>query len=279
MMLARLRGGRNPQLAVASTPEGYGWMWSTFVEQEHEDRHLIRAKTTDNPHLPAGFVESLYRNYDSQLIASYIEGQFTNLTNTAVYSYFDRDVHWTDQTIQADDRLFIGIDFNIGACFCLVVIRRGEDFHVVAEHAPKDTPDVVRFLSETYPDHLTAGNLVVIPDAASKQRSTTNAKESDLSLLRKGGFVVKVQSANPAIEDRVNAINVLLRANKLRIHSTCRYLTKAMEQQIYAKNGKPEKGTGGITDISGPVDALGYAISYLAPLRRYQTGGSSFRIY
>ncbi len=279
MMLARLRGGRNPQLAVASTPEGYGWMWSTFVEQEHEDRHLIRAKTTDNPHLPAGFVESLYRNYDSQLIASYIEGQFTNLTNTAVYSYFDRDVHWTDQTIQADDRLFIGIDFNIGACFCLVVIRRGEDFHVVVEHSPKDTPDVVRFLSETYPDHLTAGNLVVIPDAASKQRSTTNAKESDLSLLRKGGFVVKVQSANPAIEDRVNAINVLLRANKLRIHSTCRYLTKAMEQQIYAKNGKPEKGTGGITDISGPVDALGYAISYLAPLRRYQTGGSSFRIY
>ncbi|MFZ9261032.1 MAG: terminase large subunit domain-containing protein [Limnohabitans sp.] len=280
MMLARLRGGIKPQLAVASTPEGYKFFYNTFVENgDNPDRRLIRAKTTDNPYLPEGFVESLYNNYDPQLIASYINGEFTNLANTTVYHPFDRDVHWTDDTIRDDDRIFIGIDFNVAACFCMVIVRRGDEFHVVSEHYPKDTPAVVRTLRETYPKHLEAGNLVVIPDAASRQRTTTNAAESDLSLLKKGGFVVKAQSSNPQVADRVNCVNVLLLANRLKVHSSCKYLIKSLEQQVYEKTGKPEKGIGGKDDISGPVDALGYAITYLSPLRRWEAGGSTVRLW
>jgi PBSX family phage terminase large subunit len=280
MMLARLRGGKKPQLALASTPEGYKYMYRTFVEDgDNEDRRLIRAATTDNPHLPTGFVESLYQNYDNQLIASYIQGEFTNLANTTVYHPFDRDRHWCDTALSPEDRVFVGIDFNVGACFCMVMVRRSEEFHVVAEHHPKDTPAVVKLLRETYGDYVERGDLVVIPDAASRQRTTTNAAESDLSLLKKGGFVVKNQMANPQVADRVNAINVLLLADRLKVHNRCKYLVKSMEQQTYSKNGSPEKGIGGLDDISGPVDALGYAITYLAPLRRWASGGSSFRTY
>lgn len=280
MMLARLRGGTKPQLAVASTPEGYKYFYRTFVEQgDREDRRLIKAKTTDNPHLPDGFVESLFRNYDSQLVASYINGEFTNLANTTVYHPFDRDRHWCDTELAAEDRVFVSIDFNVGACFCEVMVRRGDEFHVVAEHHPKDTPAVVKLLKETYAPYVERGDLVVIPDAASRQRTTTNAAESDLSLLKKGGFVVKTQSANPQIADRVNAVNVLLLADRLKIHNRCKYLIKSLEQQTYDKSGKPTKGIGGLDDISGPVDALGYGITYLAPLRRWSTGGSSFRTY
>lgn len=280
MMLARLRGGKKPQLALASTPEGYKYMYKTFVEDgDNPDRKLIRAATTDNPHLPAGFVESLYQNYDSQLVASYIQGLFTNLANTTVYHPFDRDRHWCDTEIREEDRVFVGVDFNVGACFCMVVVRRGEEFHVVAEHHPKDTPAVVKTLKDRYPSQVERGDLVIIPDAASRQRTTTNAAESDLSLLKKGGFVVKSQTANPQVADRVNAVNVLLMADRLRIHGRCRYLIKSLEQQTYDKTGKPTKGIGGLDDISGPVDALGYLATYLAPLRRWTTGGSSFRTY
>ena len=280
MMLARLRGGKKPQLALASTPEGYKYMYRTFVEEgDNDDRRLIRAATTDNPHLPKGFVESLYQNYDNQLIASYIQGEFTNLANTTVYHPFCRDRHWCDTEILETDRLLIGVDFNVSACFTEVIVRRGDEFHVVAEHHPKDTPALVRLLKETYPVQLEAGNLVVIPDAASRQRTTTNASESDLSLLRKGGFQLKVQSANPQISDRVNCVNVLLLADRMKVHNRCKYLIKSLEQQTYDKSGKPEKGVGGLDDISGPVDALGYAVSYLAPLRRWATGGSKFRVY
>jgi len=279
MMLARLRGGTHPQLAVASTPEGYNWMFKTFVENDGPDRKLIKARTTDNPYLPEGFIESLYTNYPTQLITSYINGDFCNLENTTVYYPFSRDQHWCDTTIEPDDRIFVGIDFNVDGCFLEVILRRGNDFHVVAEHCPKDTPAVVRLLQDTYPEQLAAGNLVVIPDAASRQRSTTNSSESDLALLRRGGFSVKAQPSNPEIADRINCVNVLLLANRLKVHNNCKYLIRSMEQQAYDSSGKPTKGRGGKEDISGPVDSLGYAIHYLAPLRRYASGGSSFLTY
>lgn len=279
MMLARLRGGIKPQLAVASTPEGFKWMHRTFVEQPGPDRHLIRARTTDNPHLPPGFIDSLYANYPPQLIASYINGEFTNLANANVYPYFDRDLHWCDTELEPDDRIFVGIDFNVGACFLEVMVRRGDEFHFIAEHHAADTPSVVRKLQEHYPEQLANNNLVVVPDAASRQRSTTNAKESDLSLLRKGGFNIKTQLANPAIEDRVNAMNVLLLAKRLRVSNKCKYLLRSLETQAFDKQGKPEKGIGGLDDKSGPADAAGYVITALAGLRRYATGGSNFRTY
>lgn len=280
MFLARLRGGTNPQLAMASTPEGYKVLYNLFVEEgDRPDRRLIKAKTTDNPYLPAGFIESLYENYSANLVASYINGEFTNLEATTVYSYFDRDVHWTDEEIKPDDRVYVGADFNVGACFLEVMVRRGDEFHIIEEAYPADTPKVVEFLQKRFPRHIADGNLVVIPDAATRQRTTTNASESDLSLLKKGGFILKTQSANPAVEDRVNSINVLLRANRLKVHNRCKYLIKSFEQQAFTKQGKPEKGIGGPTDISGPPDAAGYALSWLAPLRRWTAGGSTFRVW
>ena len=280
MFLARLRGGDNPQLMLASTPEGYGVLYNLMIEEGHKpDRHLIKACTYDNPYLPEGFVDSLYENYDSNLVASYVRGEFTLLDNTRVYPYFDRDVHWTDDSIKDDERVWCGLDLNVGACFLQIMIRRGEEFHVVEEAYPEDTPKVVEFLTKRFPKQLANNDLVVIPDAASRQRTTTNAKESDLSLLKRGGFVVKVQSSNPAVQDRVNCVNVLLRANRLRVHQNCKYLIKSLEQQAYAKNGTPTKGIGGKDDVSGPVDSLGYALSYLAPLRRWQAGGSSIRVW
>ena len=280
MFLARLRGGDNPQLAMASTPEGYRIMHKTFIEDgDNPDRRLIKAKTTDNPFLPAGFVESLYQNYDANLVASYVNGEFTLLTSVRVYHPFDRDLHWTDDQIKDDERIFVGLDLNVGACFLHVIVRRGDEFHVVHEAYPKDTPAVVKYLQDTFPKQWKDSNIVLLPDASSRQRSTTNASESDLSLLKKGGFEVKAKSSNPQIEDRINCINVLLLANRLKVHSCCKYLTKSLEIQSFTKTGKPEKGIGGKEDVSGPVDALGYAISYLAPLRRYQAGGSTIRVW
>jgi hypothetical protein len=279
MMLARLRGGPNPQLALASTPEGYKYMYRTFVESPGPDRRLIKARTQDNPHLPPGFVESLTANYPPQLITSYLNGEFCNLANSTVYYPFDRDLHWCDTEIQPHDRLFVGVDINVDAVFAEVIVRRGNEFHVVAEHHPKDTPALVTLLKETYPLHVEQDNVVIIPDAASRQRTSTNASISDLAILRKGGFTIKNQNSNPEIADRVNCVLVLLLANRLRVSSKCRYLLKGLEQQAYDQNGKPEKGRGGLQDISGPIDALGYAIHKLAPLQRYATGGSSFRTY
>jgi hypothetical protein len=63
------------------------------------------------------------------------------------------------------------------------------------------------------------------------------------------------------------------------VNHKCRYLVKSLEQQAYNAQGQPEKGRGGVNDVSGPVDALGYCIHKLAPLQRYATGQSAFTVY
>jgi hypothetical protein len=277
MILARLRGGPNPQFCLASTPEGYGYMWQTFTQTPGADRRLIKAKTLDNPYLPDGFVDSLYANYPPQLLAAYLNGEFVALDKTVVYPYFDRDTHWSDETILPTDTIYVGADFNVGASFLEVFIRRGEAYHVIEEHHPKDTPSVVKLLKERFPEHIAKGQLTIIPDASSRKRTTSNAAESDLGILRKGGLRVKIQNSNPLIEDRVNAVNVLLMNNRIFINPSCKYLIRSFETQTYNDSGQPDKSGRGVEDRSGPVDAAGYVVHALAGLRRYVTGGSNFR--
>ncbi len=292
MMLARLRGGKKPQLALASTPEGFKTLYKLFVEdfQQAEgneerladlkaSRRLIRARTLDNPYLPDGFVESLYEHYPPQLIASYIEGQFTNLESSTVYPYFDRDTHWTDQEPLPTERLHIGVDFNVSACFCEVVVRRGDDFHVIAEFFPKDTHHVIKEIKERYSQWIDNDLLQLIPDASARKRST-GAAESDLALLKKAGLRCKEQLSNPEVIDRVNLVNTLFRNERLFVSSSCKHLVRALEQQVYDKYGKPEKNDGeGVRDKSGPVDALGYCVFRLAALRQWGTGPSKRRVW
>lgn len=292
MMLARLRGGKKPQLALASTPEGYKTLYRLFVEdfQQAEGneerladltstRRLVKAKTTDNPYLPDGFVESLYEHYPPQLITSYLEGNFCNLENSSVYPYFDRDLHWTDQQPQESERIYVGVDFNVGACFCEVIVRRGEDFHVIDELYPKDTHHVITALKDRYGRWIDNDLLQVIPDASARRRST-GAAESDLALFKKAGIKTKEQLSNPDIVDRVNLVNTLLRNERLYISSKCKYLVRAFEQQVYDKLGKPEKNDGlGKEDKSGPPDAAGYCLYRLAALRQWGTGPSKRRVW
>ena len=88
---------------------------------------------------------------------------------------------------------------------------------------------------------------------------------------------MKIQNSNPLIEDRVNAVNVLLMNNRLYIHPSCKYLIRSFETQTFNDRGAPDKSGRGVEDRSGPVDAAGYVVHALAGLRRYVTGGSNFR--
>ena len=93
MALARLRSGNVQQFYAATTPEGFGWAFDTFEKNAGDDTALIRAKTTDNPYLPEGFIDSLLQNYPEQLIQSYLNGVFVNLNTGQVYDRFDRAKH------------------------------------------------------------------------------------------------------------------------------------------------------------------------------------------
>lgn len=277
MFLARMRVGNVNQLAVASTPEGFRWAWNTFVNTASDDKRLIRVRTKDNPNLPDGFIESLERNYPSQLITAYLEGHFVNMASCALYPEFDRSLNYTDAKPGPNDTIFVGVDLNVGNCVTQHLIRRGDEFHFFDEAVYRDTQQIADGLKEMYPEHFSRGQLVLIPDAASKQRSTAAAQESDLGILKKAGHQVKVQQSNPLIQDRINSMNACIEQRRVRVGNSCKHLIRTLEQHAYDDKGKPEKGGVGMDDLSHAGDAASYAIYRLAAIRQYKMGRAKAR--
>ena len=74
---------------------------------------------------------------------------------------------------------FRGIDLNVGNCVTQHLVRRGDEFHFLLRKVYA-TRQIAQGLKEMYPHHFRTGQLVLIPDAASKQRATAAANESDI---------------------------------------------------------------------------------------------------
>ena len=277
MLLARMRTGNINQLAIASTPEGFRYCYRTFVENDGPDKRLIRVKTRDNPHLPADFIPSLERNYPAQLIAAYLEGEFVNLASCSLYPEFDRSLNYTDATPGPLDTICVGVDLNVGNCVTQHLVRRGDEFHFFNEHVYRDTQQIAVGLRDMYPEHFKRGQLILIPDAASKQRSTAAAQESDVGILKRAGHKVQAQQSNPLIQDRVNAVNMLIEQRKIKVGNGCKNLIRTFEQHAYDDRGKPEKGGVGMDDLSHAGDAAGYAVYRLAAIRQWKTGRGKSR--
>lgn len=278
--LGRLRAGNRRQLGMFSTPEGFGVLHHLFVELGHKpDRALYRAKSTDNPHLPADFLDGMRENYPEALLRSYIDGEFTNLTQASVYPEFDRELNTTalDAPTEADT-LWVGVDLNVSRCWLAVCIQRGDGIHVIAEHIARDTPGVIETILEHYGAWVDHGQLVVCPDASSQSRSTKNAGISDFGLLKQAGLRLQTQASNPFIRDRVLTLNSLILNAKgerrLFVHPSCKGMIKGLEQQAYdLATQQPEKGDGGELDLSGQMDALGYSIWQMAGITAWGVKG------
>lgn len=252
-------------VGVATTPEGFRFVYDRWEKSPSEGYRLIRASTYSNErNLPAGYIDSLKRSYPSQLIQAYIEGRFVNLTAGAVYPDFDRAKNHTPETIQEGEELHLGLDFNVYNCTASVgVIRLGVPKILGELVKMRDTPHVISTIKEKYPGRA----IHVYPDASGQSNKTVNATESDILLLRQAGFQVHVPARNPFVKERVMAVNALIcnsvGERKLLINTLAApTITECLEQQIYDRNGEPDKTEG----KDHAPDALGYFIHQRWPI-------------
>ena len=252
-------------VGVATTPEGFRFVYDRWERDPTDGYRLIRASTYSNErNLPPGYIDSLKRSYPSQLIDAYIEGRFVNLTSGAVYPDFDRVKNHTPETIQPGDELHIGLDFNVYNCTASVgVIRAGVPMILSELVKMRDTPHVITTIKEKFPGH----SINVYPDASGQSNKTINATESDILLLRQAGFTVHVPARNPFVKERVMAVNAMicnsLGERKLMVNTVAApTVTQCLEQQIYDRNGEPDKSD----DKDHAPDALGYFIHQRWPI-------------
>ena len=276
-IIARMRhkaSGLQNGIDVTTTPEGFQFVYRQWVRDPATNPELaplygmVQASTYDNgKNLPDGYIESLRATYPAQLISAYLRGQFVNLTSGAVYPNFDRRLSHSDAELQPGEPLHVGMDFNVlkmAAILC--VVRDGAPIAVGELTGVRDTPTMAQLLKDRFGGD--GRSIVVYPDASGGNTSSKAAGESDLSILRKAGLSVRANPANPAVRDRVNAVNGLILNDRgerrLRVNTRlCPVLTEALEQQAYDKNGEPDKSTG----HDHAVDAIGYLVANQWPVR------------
>jgi len=155
----------------------------------------------------------------------------------------------------------VGMDFNVTKMAATIYVKRngGKEWHAVDELVDGyDTPEMITILKERFAGH----QITIYPDASGKNRKSVGASQSDIALLE-AVFSVRAHAANPFVKERVLAVNSAFHKNRLFINDRkCPTTANNLEQQVYDKNGEPDKKGG----KDHQNDATGYPIAYEMPV-------------
>lgn len=252
------------KVSAYTTPEGFNFAHERWVDKKNKNYKLYKAPTYSNKFLPPDYIDNLRSSYPAQLIDAYIEGDFVNLTSGRVYKKYDRVLNASEEGVNGNEPLDIGMDFNIEHGAASINVTRGYSDHAVDEVFDSyDTDDTIRVIKERYPDNP----IRVYPDASGKKRASGasngvdtkgKATATDLAKLKSAGFHIIVNHHNPLIKDRVAAVNARICNGKFERNyfvneKKCPNHVNTLEKQVYM-NGVPDKSTG--LDHIG--DSLGY---------------------
>lgn|GEM_PF-5937762 len=81
----RLPASRCRRRCVASVPE-MGWLWDEFGRGV-PGRKYIRARTRDNPHLPADYADDIAASLSPQMARAYLDGEFVVMEGRVFWTY------------------------------------------------------------------------------------------------------------------------------------------------------------------------------------------------
>ena len=276
-IIARMRykvAGLRNGIDVTTTPEGYKFVYQQFVKAVRDKPELatlyglVQASTFDNEaNLPDDYIPSLLASYPPELIKAYLRGHFTNLTSGTIYHQFDRKLNnCTDEELPGEP-LFIGMDFNVGKMAAIVHVKREGLPRAVRELVKVyDTPAMIKRIQEEF-WHYEGGRYVasrqiyIYPDASGDSRKSNCASLTDIAQLKEAGFSVMVNASNPPVKDRINSMNAMfcnaLGERRYLVNvQRCPVYTESLEQQVWDKNGEPDKKA----DNDHPNDGGGYFI-------------------
>jgi hypothetical protein len=247
-------------VGVATTPEGFRFVYDRWVKNKADGYVLFKAKTADNAvNLPAGYIQNLQASYPTQLLSAYLDGEFVNLTSGSIYAEYDRVLNQTFEVVQDGEPVHIGMDFNVLNMSAVVAVLRNGEPHCVDEITKaRDTPQIIDIIKSKYKNN----QIFIYPDASGKATKSVNASLSDITLLRSAGFMVMAYASNPSVKDRVLAVNQMIHSGgsrRLRVNpDKCPSLVECLERQTYGPNGEPDKSAG----FDHLNDAIGYLIAY-----------------
>lgn len=255
----RLRDKRGPlQFRGATTPNGKNFVYDYFVDSPKPDYQLIRSTSSENIHLPEGYIASLEGQYDSKLLQQERDAEFLDLTSGSVYYGFNRDRNVLPADFKLPDNVskINGCDFNVDPLTAVCAWTDGVNIYVMSELFLRDS-NTYRLADELV--KATGLGTLLIPDSTGNARKTSSTT-TDHEILRRAGNIIP-HVHNPAVHDRHNCLNGLLEHGRIKIHPSCKMIVRDLENSLH-KQKDPLVG-----HIS---DALGYVAWHLFPLKKPQ---------
>lgn len=259
VLMGRIRDAKGPcQWKGTTTPNGFNWLYTAFVEEPLRNSRVIKCKTKDNlANLGGDYFETLNDQYDDKLAQQELEGEFVNLTSGLVYYTFDRRKHVSEYTGNRNS-IFVGLDFNVNPlCGVYVCIDKAGVIHVVDETylLNSNTFEAAKEINEKYP---VEDKIIIADETGNRRKTSASVGRTDHKILRDSGLILP-PFKNPMVKDRYNNINRLIDKGWVKISPKCKKLIGDLEKLAY------ENKDDMLSHIS---DALGYVCWYINPLKR-----------
>jgi len=300
-ILGRLRHPEASRLGGCAvwTPKGYDWVHRRFVERQSPEYRLVQATPRENTHLPADFYDQLKEAYAERFYRQEVLGEYLDIYGgNAYYAFSEENV----RQVEYDPSLALcwALDFNVDP-MCSVICQI-EEIKPRAWHPSYASQRVLRVVDEIIlADSNTEAAveefvrrtanlnrfpwpipLTVYGDASGNSRTTKSAR-TDYQVMQemfrhypRYRVGMRQNTANPAIRDRVNTVNNMLKSasgiRNIMIDPKCRELIRDLQQVKWRRDsaGNPT----GDLDKSNPQrthvsDALSYLVAQEWGLRPF----------
>ena len=146
LLQSRLRGAHVRKILMTTNVAGHDWLYHRYVKQDglkeeaKKQFKLIHAPSTENIHLPPGYVESMLASWSDDKIQREIYASWDSFSGQ-VYTEFRRDVHVIQPfVVPTTWTRIIGIDagFRNAACWLWAAIDYDENVFIYREFYEKE---------------------------------------------------------------------------------------------------------------------------------------------
>lgn len=264
-------------LVLITTPRGFNYFYTlcsrcwnfNYARTERvepSDKWWFYSFTTiEGGNVTAEELADMAATMPKKLYDQEVNAQFTTPANRVYdnYDFVANELDDDELKIALKSRqLLIGIDFNVNPMNAVIAVAKGDECHVIdsIEVMSSNTDELCQEIKNRYPGY----SYMAFPDPSGKARKTSAPVGiTDFVILERNGFTVYAPSKAPMIVDRVNAVQAMLCSadgkRRLLVHKRAKTLIRALNGQCYKEGTSiPEKG--GVPDLSGASDSLGYLI-------------------
>lgn len=254
---------REGSALIITSPKGRNWVYDVFNDAKHlPEWFALQYTTAQGGNVSESELAQARQDLDPKTFAQEYEAEFVNYSGVIYYAFSEANIKRLDIPMNRV-KLHIGCDFNIDPMSAVVFYQHNSGLHIVDEIEiyGSNTTEMVSEISERYPDNP----ISVYPDASGAQRRSSANGITDHIILKNAGFDLRVGSVNPAVRDRIAAVNSVLASGRLTVQPECRRMIDTFRKQTYKEGTRQPDKTSGLDHLA---DACGYCVNHIFPIRQ-----------